>query len=78
MFCLGQTDIIYKLEVSMCRDIIPAGKNLAETNRNLDKITDYILALQSETGIIPLWATCNLFSHPRCIVLFSSLSLNVS
>jgi len=62
------------------RDIIPAGKNLAETNGNLDEITNYILMLQSETGIIPLWATCNLFSHPRCIFMFSfsSVYLNIS
>jgi len=57
----------------MCRDIIPAGKDLAETNRNLDEITDYVLVLQSETGISPLWATCNLFSHPRCDLLFNFL-----
>jgi len=48
------------------RDIIPIGRDLQETNRNLDEITDYILTLQNETGIRPLWATCNLFSHPRC------------
>ena len=54
----------------ICRDIIPAGKDLAETNWNLDEITNYVLMLQSETGITPLWATCNLFSHPRCVVMF--------
>jgi len=47
------------------RDIIPAGKDLQQTNRNLDEVTDYLLILQNETGIKPLWATCNLFSHPR-------------
>ena len=51
----------------ICRDIIPAGKDLRETNRNLEEITDYMLTLQNETGIKPLWATCNLFSHPRFI-----------
>lgn len=46
-------------------DIIPAGKDVQQTNRNLDEVTDYLLILQNETGIKPLWATCNLFSHPR-------------
>jgi len=52
------------------RDIIPVGKDLEQTNAYLDEITDYALALQNETGIKPLWATCNLFSHQRCIFLF--------
>ena len=45
------------------RDIAPVGKTLAETNANLDKITDLALELQKETGIKLLWGTQNLFSH---------------
>ena len=55
--------------VLLSRDIIPAGRDLEETNRNLDEMADHLVALQSETGITPLWATCNLFSHPRCTFL---------
>lgn len=47
------------------RDIAPEGKNLAETNKNLDEITDLAKSLMEQTGIKLLWATCNLFSHPR-------------
>ncbi|ELU13203.1 hypothetical protein CAPTEDRAFT_149382 [Capitella teleta] len=47
------------------RDIAPEGKDLAESNRNLDALVDLAAQLQKETGIKLLWATCNLFSHPR-------------
>ncbi|XP_059172271.1 uncharacterized protein LOC131953209 [Physella acuta] len=47
------------------RDIAPEGKDLAETNKNLDEIVDFVGQLQQKTGIKLLWATCNLFSNPR-------------
>jgi len=47
------------------RDISPAGKTLEETNKNLDAIADLALELQKKTGVKLLWATSNLFSHPR-------------
>jgi len=47
------------------RDIAPEGKDLAETNHNLDEISDLALQLQKETGIKCLWGTANLFSHKR-------------
>jgi xylose isomerase len=47
------------------RDISPEGETLAETNANLDEITDLALELQNKTGVKLLWATCNLFAHSR-------------
>jgi len=47
------------------RDIAPEGANLEATNRNLDQLVDLADQLQKQTGIKLLWATCNLFSHPR-------------
>lgn len=47
------------------RDIAPEGKDLHETNANLDELVNLALTLQESTGIKPLWATCNLFSNPR-------------
>jgi xylose isomerase len=46
-------------------DLVPEGKNLAETNQRLDDITDYIKAKMAGTRIQCLWGTANLFSHPR-------------
>jgi len=46
-------------------DVAPEGKNLEESNSLLDQISDLALQLQTETGVKPLWVTCNLFSHPR-------------
>jgi hypothetical protein len=40
---------------------------LAETNKNLDEITDLALELQKKTGVKLLWATCNLFAHSRYV-----------
>ena len=45
-------------------DIAPEGKNLAETNKNLDEITDYIKEKMDQTGIKLLWGTANLFTKP--------------
>jgi len=47
------------------RDIAPEGKDLEETNRNLDAVADLAEKLQKETGIKPLWGTANLFTNPR-------------
>ncbi len=46
------------------RDVAPEGKNLKETNENLEEITSELEKLQKETGIKLLWGTANLFSHP--------------
>jgi len=46
-------------------DLVPEGKDLAETNQRLDDITAYIKAKMAETNIQCLWGTANLFSHPR-------------
>ncbi|CAD7696495.1 unnamed protein product [Ostreobium quekettii] len=47
------------------RDIAPEGRDLAETNENLDKVVDLALDLQKQTGVRPLWGTAQLFKHPR-------------
>lgn len=46
-------------------DLVPDGKDLAETNARLDEITDYIKAKMAGTNIKCLWGTANLFSNPR-------------
>lgn len=46
-------------------DVAPEGKTLQETEEILTKVTDHMLALQQKTGVRCLWATQNLFSHPR-------------
>jgi len=47
------------------RDIAPAGATVAESEKNLQLITDLALERQKATGIQLLWGTANLFSHPR-------------
>jgi len=47
------------------RDVAPEGKNLEETNKNLDEIVNLAKDLQQKTGIKCLWGTANLFSHKR-------------
>ncbi|XP_043207231.1 xylose isomerase-like [Amphibalanus amphitrite] len=47
------------------RDIAPEGSSWQETNRNLDEMVELAAQLQKQHGIKLLWATCNLFSHPR-------------
>lgn len=47
------------------RDVAPEGKNLAETNRNLDAVAKVLQEEQQRTGIQLLWGTANMFSHPR-------------
>lgn len=46
-------------------DLIEEGKNLKESRKRLDFITDYALNKQKESGVKVLWGTANLFSHPR-------------
>merc|ERR1712151_482850 len=46
-------------------DVSPFGDNLEEYEKNLDLISDLLLAKQKETGVKLLWATQNCFSHPR-------------
>jgi len=47
------------------RDVAPEGNCIKESNENLDQIADLALQLQQKTGVKLLWATCNLFAHPR-------------
>ncbi len=47
------------------RDLAPEGKDIDESNKNLDEISDLVLAKQKETGIKLLWGTANLFTNPR-------------
>ncbi len=47
------------------RDIAPEGRNLSESNKNLDQIVALAKKLQKDTGIKPLWGTANLFSNRR-------------
>lgn len=47
------------------RDIAPEGDTLKESSETLDEIVDLAAELQKKTGVKLLWATCNLFSHPR-------------
>jgi xylose isomerase len=49
------------------RDVAPEGRNLSETNKNLDVIADLLEAEQKRTGIKLLWGTANLFSNPRFV-----------
>ncbi len=49
------------------RDVAPEGKNLAETNKNLDAVVKVLKEEQDRTGIKLLWGTANLFSNPRFV-----------
>ena len=49
------------------RDVAPEGKNLAETNRNLDAVAKRLKEAQGRTGIKLLWGTANLFSNKRFV-----------
>jgi xylose isomerase len=49
------------------RDVAPEGKDLAETNRNLDAVVKVMKEEQQRTGVKLLWGTANLFSHPRFV-----------
>ena len=47
------------------RDVAPEGKNLRETNKNLDHIVKLLKQEQQRTGVRLLWGTACLFAHPR-------------
>jgi len=49
------------------RDVAPEGKNLAETNKNLDAVARKLKDAQNRTGIKLLWGTANLFSNRRFV-----------
>jgi xylose isomerase len=49
------------------RDVAPEGKDLRETNKNLDAIVKVLKEEQARTGIGLLWGTACLFAHPRFV-----------
>src|SRR6266436_6114422 len=49
------------------RDVAPEGKNLRETNQNLDAVAKVLKEEQQRTGIKLLWGTANMFSNPRYV-----------
>jgi len=49
------------------RDVAPEGKDLRETNQNLDAVVKVLKEEQQRTGVKLLWGTANLFSHPRYV-----------
>ncbi len=46
-------------------DLVPEADTIAETNRRLDEIADYLEIKMKETGIKLLWGTANMFGNPR-------------
>lgn len=46
-------------------DLVPEAETIAETNKRLDEISDYLLEKMKATGIKCLWGTANMFSNPR-------------
>jgi xylose isomerase len=49
------------------RDVAPEGKNLSETNKNLDAVVKVLKEEQQRTGVKLLWGTACLFAHPRYV-----------
>ncbi|MEI7731391.1 MAG: xylose isomerase [Verrucomicrobiota bacterium] len=49
------------------RDVAPEGKNLKETNANLDAVAKALKEAQQRTGIKLLWGTACLFANPRFV-----------
>jgi xylose isomerase len=49
------------------RDVAPEGKDLRETNRNLDAVAKVLKQEQQRTGVRLLWGTACLFAHPRFV-----------
>jgi xylose isomerase len=47
--------------------VAPEGKNLRESNRNLDAVVKELKQEQKRTGIRLLWGTACLFAHPRYV-----------
>ena len=46
-------------------DLVAEGKDLVESKKRLELITDYAAEKQAASGVKLLWGTANLFSHPR-------------
>lgn len=49
------------------RDIAPEGKDLIETNKNLDEIVSMCKELMKKNNKKLLWGTANLFNNPRFV-----------
>jgi xylose isomerase len=49
------------------RDVAPEGKNLRESNKNLDAVVEVMKEEQKRTGIQLLWGTAQLFVQPRYV-----------
>ncbi len=49
------------------RDVAPEGKDLRETNKNLDIVVKEMKKRQKDTGVGLLWGTACLFVHPRFV-----------
>ena len=49
------------------RDVAPEGRNLRESNKNLDVVAKELKKFQKDTGIKLLWGTACLFVNPRFI-----------
>jgi xylose isomerase len=49
------------------RDVAPEGKDLRESNKNLDAVVAKLKEAQGRTGIKLLWGTANLFSNKRFV-----------
>lgn len=47
------------------RDVAPEGRNLRESNKNLDVVAKELKKFQKETGVKLLWGTACLFVNPR-------------
>lgn len=47
------------------RDIAPEGESVAESEKNLQHMTNLARQRQDATGMKLLWGTANVFSHPR-------------
>jgi xylose isomerase len=47
------------------RDVAPEGKDLRESNKNLDAVAKELKMLQADTGVKLLWGTAQLFVQPR-------------
>ncbi len=49
------------------RDVAPEGRDLRESNKNLDAVVRVLKEEQKRTGIKLLWGTACLFVHPRYV-----------
>ena len=47
------------------RDVAPEGKDLRESNKNLDVVAKELKKVQRDTGVKLLWGTAQLFVQPR-------------